>query len=247
MDTTAHALPCLSVVIPSYNEGATIAAVVDLVLARPEVQEVIVVDDGSRDRTWELLQSLRAKDTRIVALRHAENRGKGAALRTGFAAASAKIIVVQDADLEYDPAEFPVLLRPILDGKADVVFGSRFLGAGVHRMLYFWHFVGNKLVTALSNVCTNLNLSDVEVGYKAFRREILERITLCEDRFGFEPEFTAKIAKLDDIRIYEVPISYYGRTYAEGKKITWRDGLAALWHVVKYNMFAGTNSRKPRC
>jgi len=230
-------LPCLSVVIPSYNEGATVIRVIRLVLAQSEVQEVIVVDDGSQDQTWEMLQLLCVEDPRVSALRHSENRGKGAALRTGFAKSSADIILVQDADLEYDPEEYPTLVKPILDDRADVVFGSRFSGAGAHRVLYFWHFVGNKLITMFSNVCTNLNLTDIEVGYKVFRREILQKITLCEDRFGFDPEFTAKVAKLDNIRIYEVPISYYGRTYAEGKKIGWKDGIAALWYIVKYSVF----------
>jgi glycosyltransferase involved in cell wall biosynthesis len=232
-------VPRLSVVIPCYNESATIATVIRLALAQPEVQEVVVVDDGSEDQTWEILETLRAEDPRVSALRHSENRGKGAALRTGFANTSADIIVIQDADLEYDPAEYPFLVRPIVDGKADVVFGSRLSGAGAHRVLYFWHFVGNKLITTLSNICTNLNLTDIESGHKAFRRDILQKITLYEDRFGFEPEFTAKVAKLANIRIYEVPISYYGRTYAEGKKINWRDGFAALWCIIKYNIFFG--------
>jgi glycosyltransferase involved in cell wall biosynthesis len=231
-------------VIPSFNERATVSIIIRSALAQPQVHEVIVVDDGSHDQTWEALQSLRAEDPRVIALRHSENRGKGAALRTGFAKASADIIIVQDADLEYDPAEYPVLVRPILDGKADVVFGSRFLAAGAHRVLYFWHYVGNKLITTFSNVCTNLNLTDMEVGYKAFRREILQKIMLCEDRFGFEPEFTAKVAKLKNIRIYEVPISYYGRTYEEGKKIIWKDGIAALWYVLKYNVLRADANRK---
>jgi glycosyltransferase involved in cell wall biosynthesis len=244
MDKPESRQACLSVVIPSYNEAATIGTIIRLVLAQSEVKEVIVVDDGSQDHTWEIVQSLCVNDSRIVALRHPENRGKGAALRTGFARASADLIVVQDADLEYDPAEYPILLKPILDGKADVVFGSRFLGAGAHRVFYFWHFVGNKLISTVSNICTNLNLTDIEVGYKAFRREILQRITLCEDRFGFEPEFTAKVAKLEKIRIYEVPISYHGRTYEEGKKIDWKDGLAALWHIVRYSMFSSAGVQK---
>lgn len=234
----------MSVVIPAYNEVATIGAIIRLVLAQPEVKEVIVVDDGSQDHTWDTVQSLCVNESRIIALRHPKNRGKGAALRTGFARASADLIVIQDADLEYDPAEYPVLLKPILDGKADVVFGSRFRGAGAHRGLYFWHFVGNKLISTVSNICTNLNLTDIEVGYKAFRREILQRITLCEDRFGFEPEFTVKVAKLDKIRICEVPISYHGRSYEEGKKINWKDGLAALWHIVRYRMFSRAGVQK---
>jgi glycosyltransferase involved in cell wall biosynthesis len=229
--------PCLSVVIPAYNEATSLSHILRLVLARPEVQEVIVIDDGSNDGTWEMLQSLVPHDVRVKTFRHSENRGKGAALRTGFAQARASIVIVQDADLEYDPADYPILLKPILEGKADVVFGSRFLG-GPHRVLYYWHFVGNKLITTLSNICTNLNLTDIEVGYKVFRREILQRITLREDRFGFEPEVTTKVAQLEGVRIFEVPVSYSGRIYTEGKKITWRDGLAALWFTIKYSFLA---------
>jgi glycosyltransferase involved in cell wall biosynthesis len=229
---------CASVVIPAYNEEATICAIVRRALAQPEVQEIIVVDDGSTDSTWDALQLILAEDPRIKTVRHARNSGKGAALRTGFAKATAPILIVQDADLEYNPIEYPSLLRPILEGKADVVFGSRFLGAEAHRVLYYWHFVGNKIITTLSNIFTNLNLTDVEVGFKVFRREVLQEITLCEDRFGFEPEITAKIARLEGVRIYEVPISYDGRTYAQGKKVGWQDGIAALWHIIKYNLFS---------
>jgi glycosyltransferase involved in cell wall biosynthesis len=225
---------CASVVIPTYNEEATVCTVVRRVLAQPEVREVIVVDDGSHDSTWDALQPLIAEDSRVRAIRHAQNTGKGAALRTGFAAATAPIVIVQDADLEYNPAEYSFLIKPILEGKADVVFGSRFLGAQ-HRVLYYWHFVGNRIITTLSNICTNLNLTDIEVGYKAFRREVLQKIKLCENRFGFEPEITAKVSRLKNVRIYEVAISYDGRTYAEGKKIGWQDGVAALWHTTFFS------------
>lgn len=237
-DKSSADLPkCLSVVVPVYNEASTIAEVLRTVLAQSVVQEVIVVDDASRDGTWENLQNLAKDEPRIRFFRHEKNQGKGAALRTGFSKATAPIVIVQDADLEYDPYEFPVVIRPILAGKADVVFGSRFEGAGAHRVLYFWHSVGNKLLTTLSNMCTNVNLTDMEVGYKAFRREIVQKIKIEEDRFGFEPEITAKVSKIKDIRLYEVPISYYGRTYAEGKKIGWKDGVRALWCIIKYNFF----------
>ncbi len=232
----AAATPCLAVVIPVFNEAATIAEVVKMVTAQPLVQEVIIVDDASTDGTWEVLQRL-AKETAAVRLfQHAINQGKGAALRTGFAHVTASLVLVQDADLEYDPAEYGALCRPILTGKADVVIGSRFLGAGAHRVLYYWHSVGNRLLTTLSNMATDLNLSDMETGHKVFRREIIQRIVIEEDRFGFEPEIVAKVSRMK-VRIYEVPISYHGRTYAEGKKIGWRDGLSALRCIVKYNLF----------
>jgi len=226
----------LAVIIPAYNEGGTVASVVKTVLAQPLVREVIVVDDGSRDGTWAALQPLAQAEARVRLFQHAANRGKGAALRTGFAKATAPIVIVQDADLEYDPSDYPVLARPILAGKADVVFGSRFAGSGAHRVLYFWHYAGNRMLTLLSNMATNLNLADMESGYKMFRREVTQKILIEEDRFGFEPEIVAKVSRLN-LRIYEVAISYYGRTYAEGKKIGWRDGFSALRCIIKYNFF----------
>ena len=232
------ALPkCLSVIVPVYNEANTVAEVLRTVLAQPVVLEIIAVDDASADGTWDKLLEAAEADRRIKIFRHEKNQGKGAALRTGFSKAAAPIVIVQDADLEYDPHEFPVVVRPIIAGKADVVFGSRFQGTGAHRVLYFWHSVGNRMLTTLSNMCTNINLTDMEVGYKAFRREIIQQIKIEEDRFGFEPEITAKVSKIKEIRIYEVPISYYGRTYAEGKKIGWKDGVRALWCIIKYNFF----------
>ena len=225
----------ISIVIPCYNEARTIRLIVDRVRAAPIAnKEIIIVDDGSRDGTRDLLRTQIAPLVdRIIY--HDANRGKGAALRTGFAAATGEVVIPQDADLEYDPAEYPKLLGPILDDKADVVFGSRFVGAGPHRVLYFWHRLGNQLLTLLSNMFTNLNLTDMETCYKVFRREVLQKITIEEDRFGFEPEITAKIARLG-VTIYEVGISYHGRTYAEGKKIGWRDGFRALWAILKYNL-----------
>jgi glycosyltransferase involved in cell wall biosynthesis len=234
-DRQAELPKCLSVIVPVFNEAATIANVMKTVLAQPVVQEVIAVDDFSSDESWQQLQEVAKTDSRIKLFRHEKNQGKGAALRTGFSKATAQIVIVQDADLEYDPHEYPVVIRPILTGKADVVFGSRFEGAGAHRVLYFWHSVGNRMLTTLSNMFTNINLTDMEVGYKAFRREIIQQIKIEEDRFGFEPEITAKVSKINGIRIYEVPISYYGRTYAEGKKIGWKDGVRALWCIIKYN------------
>ena len=223
----------LSVVVPAYNEAKTIASVLEKALAQPSVMEVIVVDDCSTDGTWELLQALAASNPKIRATRHLHNEGKGAALRTGISLATAPFLIIQDADLEYDPSEYPILLQPLLENRADVVFGSRFMGSQAHRVLYFWHSVGNTALTLLSNMFTNLNLTDMETCYKAFRREIIQSIRIEENRFGFEPEITAKVAKLG-VRIFEVGISYYGRTYAEGKKIGWKDGVRALWVIVKF-------------
>jgi glycosyltransferase involved in cell wall biosynthesis len=226
----------VSVVIPCYNEVDTIEQVVDAILASPvEPKELILIDDGSTDGSAELIRT-KIEDRVSRVIYHERNLGKGASLRAGFAAATGDVVLVQDADLEYDPRDYPKLLAPILEGKADVVFGSRFSGGGSHRVLYFWHALGNRLITLLSNMLTDLNLTDVEVCYKVFRREILRQITIEEERFGVEPELTAKVARLG-CRIYEVGVSYAGRTYAEGKKIGWRDGLWAVWCILKYNLF----------
>jgi glycosyltransferase involved in cell wall biosynthesis len=233
----------LSVVIPCYNERATIATLVAAVRAAPVADlEIIVVDDCSTDGTRDVLAAEIAPQVDRV-IYHERNRGKGAALRTGIAAATGDAVIVQDADLEYDPREYPKLLRPMEEGKADVVFGSRFAGGESHRVLYFWHSVGNRVLTLLSNMCTNLNLTDMETCYKLFRREVIQSITIEEDRFGFEPEVTAKVARMG-VRIYEVGISYAGRTYAEGKKINWKDGVRAIWCIGKYNL--GPAARRAR-
>jgi glycosyltransferase involved in cell wall biosynthesis len=222
----------VSFVVPCYNEKGTIERILDRIRAVPFPREIIVVDDASTDGTRDLLRgAVGAKADRVVF--QEENQGKGAALRAGFKAATGDFVIVQDADLEYDPAEVSVLLRPILEGKADVVYGSRFVGGGAHRVLYFWHYVGNRFLTLLSNMFTNLNLTDMETCYKLFRREVIQSIPIEENRFGFEPEITAKVAARR-CRIYEVGISYSGRGYEEGKKIGWKDGVAAVWCIVKY-------------
>jgi glycosyltransferase involved in cell wall biosynthesis len=226
---------CLAVVVPCYNERATILETLGRVLGSPLVAEVVVVDDASDDGTADLLTTV--DDPRVRVLRQATNQGKGAALRRGFGAVSAPYVVVQDADLEYDPRDYPQLVAPLLSGVADVVYGSRFLGSEPHRVLYFWHYVGNRFLTTLSNMFTNLNLSDMETGYKAMRREVILSLDLVENRFGIEPEITAKIAK-HGWRVYEVGVSYAGRTYAEGKKIGWRDGVRALYGIVYHSTIA---------
>jgi len=226
----------LSVVVPVYNEAATIGKVARVVLNRPELAQLVVVDDASSDGTWEELQRLvAANPERVKALRHERNRGKGGALKTGFAAATEDIVLVQDADLEYDPGDYPRLLEPVLRGAADAVFGSRFIGGSSHRVLYFWHSLGNRFLTLLSNMVTDLNLTDMECGYKVFRRDLLQKITIEESRFGFEPEIVAKVAR-SGARIYEVSVAYYGRTYAEGKKINWKDGVSAFRCILKYGL-----------
>jgi glycosyltransferase involved in cell wall biosynthesis len=227
----------LSVVIPCYNEEATIDKIVAAVRESPyKPSEIIVVDDCSRDGSKAKLEELKARGWINRLIHHQVNSGKGAALSSGFREATGDIVVVQDADLEYDPNEYPKLIQPILDGKADVVYGSRFRGHEAHRVLYFWHRVGNGLLTLLSNMFTNLNLTDMETGYKAFKRGIIQAITIEEKRFGFEPEITAKVAKMGCV-VYEVGISYYGRTYEQGKKIDWKDGVRALYCIFKYSLF----------
>ena len=226
----------LSIVIPCYNELNTIKEIIAAVKAAPvEEKEIIIVDDYSTDGTRELLKGELASQVDKI-IYHDVNRGKGAALRNGFKAATGDVVIVQDADLEYDPNEYPVLMEPIIKGKADVVYGSRFMGHAPHRVLYFWHMMGNKFLTLLSNMFTNINLTDMETCYKMFRREVIQSINIEENRFGFEPEITAKVAGMKGCRIYEVGISYYGRTYAEGKKISWRDGVWAVVCILKYNL-----------
>ncbi len=225
----------LSVVMPVYNERATLREVVLKVLAVPLEIELICVDDGSRDGSREILAELQSEHPQIRVALQPQNMGKGAALRRGIQEATGDFVIIQDADLEYDPAEYPLMLDPLLQGKADVVFGSRFLGSAPHRVLYFWHSVGNRALTLLSNCLTNINLSDMETCYKVFRREIIQSIAIEENRFGFEPEITVKVARRN-LRIYEVGISYWGRTYEEGKKIGWKDGVRALYCLLKYSL-----------
>ena len=229
----------LSVVIPVYNEEKTLSTIVDVVRAVPIRKQIILVDDCSKDESYAVMQSFKddGRNT-FTCLRHEKNRGKGAALRTGFAAVTGDVVLIQDADLEYDPNEYPSLLKPIWDGKADVVYGSRFMGGAPHRVLYYWHSVGNKFLTTFSNFFTNLNLTDMETCYKVFTADVIRKIlpTLQQDRFGFEPEITAKIARAH-LRIYEIGISYSGRTYGEGKKIGWKDGFRAIYCILKYGLF----------
>ena len=227
----------ISVVIPAYNEAKTISQVLDLLITKVhDLSEIIIVDDGSIDQTGEICRRYTEHNSMVKYHPQPRNMGKTEALKKGFKLSTGEIVIIQDADLEYDPSEYPKILQPIIDNKADVVFGSRFMGGEPHRVVYFWHRLGNGLITLMSNMLTNLNLTDIETCYKAFRREIIQSITIEENRFGFEPEITAKITKIK-CRIYEVGISYYGRTYDEGKKINWKDGLRALYCILKYNLF----------
>ena len=239
--TAIEHFPSLSVVIPVYNEESTINKILNAVSAQDIVTEIVIVDDCSKDTSAEKIKQAidqlesEKPDLKVIFLQNEKNQGKGSSLRKGFQHTTSEVIVIQDADLEYNPQEYTTLIRPIADEQADVVYGSRFIG-GTHRVLYFWHYLGNKMLTLLSNMFSNLNLTDMETCYKMFRREILENIEFKSNRFGFEPEFTAKVARAR-LRIYELPISYYGRTYNDGKKITWRDGLAAIFHIIRYNIF----------
>ena len=226
----------LSIVIPVYNEEATLAEIVRRVQATPYDKELIIVDDASRDRSREILRELVKEYNNIRPFFHDRNQGKGAALRTGFSQVTGDVVLIQDADLEYNPTDYPELLKPIERGVADVVYGSRLVGAAPHRVLFFWHYVGNKMVTTLSNMFTNLNLTDMETCYKVFKAEVLKNITIKSDRFGVEPELTAKISR-QRCRVYEVPISYDGRDYSEGKKITWKDGIAALYYIIRFRFW----------
>lgn len=224
----------VSVVIPVYNEHKTILQIIDRVKNTPIDKEIIIVDDCSVDGTRDILNKIKNKDIKVLF--HESNQGKGAALRTGFQHVTGDIVIIQDADMEYDPAEYPKLIKPIVDGRADVVYGSRFMGGEPHRVFFFWHMLGNKMLTLFSNMLSNLTLTDMETCYKVFSKSVLKSLTLKENRFGIEPEITAKLAKMD-IRIFEVGISYYGRSYNEGKKIGWRDGISAIRAIIKYNLF----------
>jgi len=230
----------LSIVIPVYNEASTLEKIVQKVkqvdLGDIE-KELVLVDDCSTDETPKIIEAIKQENPGWKYLRHDVNRGKGAALRTGFKEATGDIVVIQDADLEYDPSDIKILLKPVVDGHADVVYGSRFLGGGAHRVVFFWHYAGNRFLTMLSNMMTDLNLTDMEVCYKMFKKQVIDSIEIMEDRFGFEVEITAKVARGKKWHIYEVPISYYGRNYSEGKKITWKDGFRALWCIFKYRFF----------